>query len=310
MSINDDSANDGMRRIGMIGLGSMGMGMARNLMKAGFAVTGFDLSTQARAQLAEHGGCVAANGPDVAAASDILFVMVVNAAQLRGILTDPELLSRLAAGSVVVGCSTIAPRDACEIGEGVEAAGFGYIDAPVSGGKVGAEAGTLTLMASGRDSAFDIAGDALAAISKKVYRLGDRPGQGATYKVVHQLAAGVHLAVAAELMALGEQAGCDPRQLFDIVSQSAGNSWMFSDRVPHMLDEDFTPRSMVDIFIKDLGLVLDTGEDSRMPLPLTAAARQMFLSASAMGWGKADDSSVIKAYQALAGAASADPGRS
>ncbi|MDB6178462.1 NAD(P)-dependent oxidoreductase [Paracoccus sp. Z330] len=304
---NPDNEGDGNRpRIGIIGLGSMGMGMARNLLKAGFKVTGFDLSDGACRQLAEDGGLIAASASETAGAADILFVMVVNATQLRAILTDRAVLDKLTKDAVVVGCSTIAPNDARAIGEHVESAGFHYIDAPVSGGKIGAEAGTLTLMASGPDAAFDIAAEALDAISKKVYRLGDRPGQGATYKVVHQLAAGVHLAVAAELMALGEQAGCESAQLFEVVSQSAGNSWMFSDRVPHMLDGDFTPRSMVDIFIKDLGLVLDTGEDNRMPLPLTAAARQMFLSASALGWGQADDSSVIKAYQALAGAKAAD----
>lgn len=306
MSDPNRSRGPADRRVGLIGLGSMGMGMARNLIKAGFDVTGFDLSEAARTRLVDAGGRDAGSASEAATVSDILFVMVVNAAQMRAVLCEGTVLDSLPQGAVVVGCSTIAPRDARAIGEAIEAAGFGYIDAPVSGGKVGADAGTLTLMASGGDAAFDIAADALDAISKTLYRLGDRPGQGATYKVVHQLAAGVHLAVAAELMALGTQAGCDPKQLFDIVNQSAGNSWMFSDRVPHMLEEDFEPRSMVDIFIKDLGLVLETGDDSRMALPLTAVARQMFLSASALGWGKADDSAIIKAYQALAGTAPED----
>jgi len=177
------------------------------------------------------------------------------------------------------------------------------LDAPVSGGQVGAEAGTLTVMASGPKAAFDRAEPVLDAIASNVHRLGDEAGQAATYKVVHQLAAGVHLAVAAELMALGSKAGCDPRTLFDIVSNAAGNSWMMTDRVPRMLTDDPPVTSSVDIFIKDLGLVLQTGKDAGVPLPLSAAAYQMFTAASAMGHGREDDSNVVRAYEALMGQA-------
>ncbi|WP_217591567.1 NAD-binding protein [Octadecabacter arcticus] len=124
---------------------------------------------------------------------------------------------------------------------------------------------------------------------------------GATYKVVHQLAAGVHLVAAAELMALGSKAGCDPQKLFDIVSQSAGQSWMFNDRVPHILDDDYAPRSTVEIFVRDVGLVLQTGRENNMPLPLSAAAFQMLVGACGMGHGKLDDSAVVKAYEAMTG---------
>ena len=166
---------------------------------------------------------------------------------------------------------------------------------------MGAEGGRLTIMASGAPAAFAKAEPALAAMAGKVYRLGDEPGIGSTVKAVNQLLAGVHIAAAAEAMAFGVRAGADPRTLFEVISNSAGNSWMFGNRVPHMLDGDYTPRSAVDIFVKDLGLVLDAGRDLRFPLPLAAAAHQLFLMAAAAGLGREDDAAVVKVFERLAG---------
>jgi L-threonate 2-dehydrogenase len=171
----------------------------------------------------------------------------------------------------------------------------------VSGGAAGATSGSLTVMASGPAAAFDKAAAALAAVSGKVYRLGERAGIGSTVKTVNQLLAGVHIAAAAEAMALGTRAGADPRTLYEVISNSAGASWMFTNRVPHMLDGDYAPRSAVEIFVKDLGVVLDSGRELRFPLPLAAAAHQLFLMAAAAGHGRADDAAVVKVYEMLAG---------
>ncbi|WP_434050625.1 MAG: NAD(P)-binding domain-containing protein [Roseibium sp.] len=292
----------GQHAVGIVGLGSMGLGMARNILGAGISLKGYDIFEGSRAALAQSGGNVAESVGATAEGVDVFMLMVVTAAQAEDVIFGAgNAIASLKPGAVVMLCSTVAPSESKALGERVIAAGFEYLDAPVSGGKTGADAGSLTLMCSGSDTAFETAEAVLKAISKVVHRLGKEPGLGATYKVVHQLAAGVHLVVAAELMALGARAGCDAHKLYEIVTQSAGSSWMMSDRVPHILNNDYTPRSMVDIFIKDLGLVLQTGTENGVPLPLSAVAHQMFLAASGMGYGKLDDSAVVKAYEALTG---------
>jgi 3-hydroxyisobutyrate dehydrogenase len=159
----------------------------------------------------------------------------------------------------------------------------------------------MTVMASGSPEAFDAAGPALDAIAGKVYRLGDRAGVGSTVKMVNQHLAGVHIAAACEAMALGLRAGADARQLYEVICNSAGNSWMFQNRVPHILDGDYTPSSAVNIFVKDLGIVLDAARKLSFPLPLAATAHQLYLATAAAGHGDEDDAAVIKFYAALAG---------
>jgi 3-hydroxyisobutyrate dehydrogenase len=197
--------------------------------------------------------------------------------------------------------STVAPAFAAALGERLAAAGHPFLDAPVSGGTVGAESGKLNIMASGPEAAFEAAAPVLAAVAGRTYRLGERPGVGSTVKLVNQLLAGVHIVAACEAMALGVRAGAEARTLFEVISNSAGASWMFANRVPHILDRDFAPLSAVEIFVKDLGIVLDTGRELRFPLPLAASAHQQFLAAAAAGFGREDDSAVVKVYERLAG---------
>jgi 3-hydroxyisobutyrate dehydrogenase-like beta-hydroxyacid dehydrogenase len=202
----------------------------------------------------------------------------------------------------------MAPEDARRLAGRAEAEGLLYLDAPMSGGAVAARAGQLTFMASGSAAAFDRAKPLLDATAKQVWRLGEAPGLGSTMKVVHQLLAGVHIAVAAEAMALGIKAGLQARDVFDVVTTAAGNSWMFENRMPHVLEADETPRSAVDIFVKDLGLVNDLARSASFPAPLAAQAHQLFIAASAMGHGGVDDAFVIRAYQALTGITLPKPG--
>lgn len=289
-------------RAGIIGLGSMGLGMASNIVNAGLSTKGYDISVEARQAFKRLGGVAVDSASEAASSVDVLILMVVDANQADAVLfgDDPAAIA-MSPGATVMLCSTVAPSEAKRLAAKVADAGLLFLDAPVSGGKTGADDGSLTIMGAGSAKAFEAAADVLDAISRKVYRLGSEPGMGATYKVVHQLAAGVHLVAAAELMALGARAGCDSKVLYDIVSTSAGQSWMFNDRVPHMLRDDYAPRSMVDIFIKDLGLVLQTGNELKAPLPLSAAAHQMLMAASGMGHGKLDDSAVVKSYETLTG---------
>ena len=278
----------------ILGLGAMGQGMARNIMGAGIPLKGFDISPVARARFVKAGG---ASGEDanVLAGTDLLLVMVADASQVEAGLFS-GVLDSLAPGALVILSSTIAPSDVRAFAERVAASGRELLDAPVSGGQAGADAGTLTIMASGSSAAFERAAPILNAVSKTIHNLGDQPGLGATYKVVHQLAAGVHLVAAAELLAFGEQAGCDPKRLFDIVSGAAGQSWMMNDRGPRMLEPGGNITSTVDIFIKDLGLVVQTAGEAGANVALAQAAFDKLQEAKAMGLGRADDSAVIQAY--------------
>jgi L-threonate 2-dehydrogenase len=131
--------------------------------------------------------------------------------------------------------------------------------------------------------------------------LGDAPGQGAAFKIVNQLLAGVHIAAACEAIAFAAREGLDLQRVYEVITQSAGNSWMFGNRVPHVLEGDYSPRSSVEIFIKDLGIVLDMARARQFPLPLAGSALQMFLMAAASGMGKDDDSSVARVYARMAG---------
>jgi L-threonate 2-dehydrogenase len=202
-------------------------------------------------------------------------------------------------GGVVLSCATVSPEFAVSLGQRIAAAGLVSLDAPVSGGAARAASGEMTMMTSGPAAAYAACEDVLAAMSGKVYRLGDTHGLGSKVKIVNQLLAGVHIAAAAEAMALGLREGVDPEALFDVITHSAGNSWMFENRVPHILAGDYTPLSAVDIFVKDLGLVLDTARASKFPLPLSAAAHQMFMMASTAGHGGEDDSAVIKIFPGI-----------
>lgn len=287
-------------RAGVIGLGSMGLGMATSLVRAGFDTVGCDINPQALEKLTAAGGRAVTSPADMGSQVDIVFIVVVNAAQTRTVLLEGNgLISTLAPGSIVVGCATCAPEDVITLSEALAQKGIEYLDIPISGGAVKSAAGELTLMASGPSAVFDRAQPALDAIAATIFRLGELPGQGSQVKLVNQLLAGVHIAAAAEAMAYGIRCGCDPQTLYEVITKSAGNSWMFENRVPHMLDGDYTPRSAVDIFVKDLGLVHDTARVARFPLPMTAQALTMFSQASSMGYGREDDAGVVRIFPGI-----------
>jgi L-threonate 2-dehydrogenase len=290
------------RTLGVVGLGSMGYGAAVSALRRGVPTWGLDLNPQARERFSAAGGQATDSLAALGAACDAVVVLVVNAAQTEQVLFgEGGLAQTLKRGSVVITSATVDPA----LPPGWEARlaqhGLWLIDGPVSGGAKKAAAGEMTVMASGRPEAFEAAGALLDAVAGKVYRLGDRAGIGSTVKMVNQHLAGVHIAAACEAMALGLRAGADGRQLYEVICNSAGMSWMFQNRVPHILDGDYTPLSSVNIFVKDLGIVLDAARKLSFPLPLAAAAHQLYLATAAAGHGGEDDSAVIKFYAELAG---------
>jgi L-threonate 2-dehydrogenase len=289
-------------KIGFIGLGAMGFGMAASLCRAGFAVTGHDVRQQAMDRLAQRGGARAATPAEAARGARLLFVMVVNDAQAEAVLFgDDGAAAALPAGATVVLSSTVPAGFVRELAARLGERGLHLLDAPVSGGAVAAEKGELTIMASGPPAAFAAADPALDACARTVHRLGEAPGIGSSVKAVNQLLAGVNLVTAAEGMAFGAALGADPKVLYEVIRNAAGGSWMFDNRVPHMLDDDFTPRSACDIWVKDLGMVLGIGKDLRMPLPMAAAAFQVVMMAAAQGLGPIDDAGFVKVYEGFTG---------
>jgi L-threonate 2-dehydrogenase len=288
------------RNVGVIGLGAMGLGVARSLLRAGFRVHACDLRSAVLENFAADGGIACSSPGELGAHCEVVITLVVNAAQTDTVLFGADgAVASMKPGSVVVASATVAPDFAIELGKRIEAAGLMMLDAPVSGGAARAASGEMTMMTSGPASAYGACEDVLAAISSKIYRLGDTHGAGSKVKIINQLLAGVHIAAAAEAMALGLREGVDAEALYDVITHSAGNSWMFENRVPHILKGDYTPLSAVDIFVKDLGLVLDTARRTKFPLPLSAAAHQMFMMASSAGYGGEDDSAVIKIFPGI-----------
>jgi 3-hydroxyisobutyrate dehydrogenase len=288
------------RNVGVIGLGAMGLGVARSLLRAGFRTHACDVRKEVLAAFSAEGGVACATPAQLGAACEVVLTLVVNAQQTEdALLGEHGAAAAMRAGSVVIASSTVAPEFAESLAARLAAKGIGMIDAPVSGGAAKAASGQMTVMAAGSPENFAKVEDVFKAIALKVYRLSNAPGAGSRVKMINQLLAGVHIAAAAEAMAMGIRSGADPAVLYEVISNSAGSSWMFQNRVPHILAGDYTPLSAVNIFVKDLGIVLDTAKKAAFPLPLTATAHQMFLTAAAAGHGGEDDSAVVKNFPGI-----------
>jgi putative dehydrogenase len=290
-----------MKKIAFIGLGAMGRQMARNLVQRGFNVHGFDLNPAAVDHLRQAGGAVATSAAEATKDADAIMLMVVNAAQAESILFNDSALMAASEGAVVCLMATCPPNTVRELSARVRALAYRFVDAPVSGGTVGAEAASLTIMAAGEIGAFAAVRPALEAMGSRVIHVGDKPGQGAVVKTINQLLCGVHIAAAAEALAFAEKVGVDAATVLGIMQDTSATSWMLKNRGPRMLQSNPEVTSAVDIFVKDLGIVLEAGRESCAALPLAALSHQLFLSVSGRGDGAADDSQVIRAYHALNG---------
>jgi L-threonate 2-dehydrogenase len=288
------------RQVGVIGLGAMGSGMARSLRRHGHRVHVFDVRPEQVQSFASEGFVACDSPAALAAACDVIVSVVVNAAQTESVLFgDTGCAAAMRPGSLFVMCSTVDPHWSSAMESRLAERGLLYLDAPISGGAAKAASGEMTMMTAGTPEAYAAAGALLDAMAAKVYRLGERAGAGSKVKIINQLLAGVHIAAAAEAMALGLREGVDAHALYEVITHSAGNSWMFENRMAHVLAADYTPLSAVDIFVKDLGLVLDMARASKFPLPLSSTAHQMFMQASSAGFAREDDSAVIKIFPGI-----------
>lgn len=287
-----------MEKIGFIGLGAMGGRMAAHMVRRGLSVRGYDLAPTALQRFVRNGGHSAASAIEAATGSTLLVLMVHNAQQAEEILFGASpAVNELQQGATVWLASTVAPVAVRRLEAQVRKTGRLLLDGPVSGGATGAEAGTLTIMASGPQQAFEVALPAMQACSQRILRLGDAAGAASTVKAINQLLTASHIALTAEAVAFGEQAGLDPDLLIEAIGQSAGASRQFEKRAPRMAHGDHERQSTVDIFLKDLGIALEAAQSLDFPTPIAAAAHQVFKQAADAGWGSESDTRVIDIYR-------------
>ena len=289
------------QKIAVFGLGSMGYGIASSILKAGHTTYGFDVNTSLVDDFVSAGGR-SGNIHQIASSLNIVVVVVLNAAQTEAVLFGEKgIVPRMTPGSCVIACATVAPDFARDMDSRCAKLGVHYLDAPISGGSAKAANGQLSIMASGTQEAFDAARPMLDATAETVFELGEAAGAGSAVKAVNQLLAGVHIATMAEAITFGMTQGVTPEKFLEVISKCAGTSWMLENRAPHIVSGDYTPHSSVDIWPKDLGIVLEIAKSAKFSAPITAAALQQFIAASGSGLGHEDDAAVAKVYARNAG---------
>ncbi|KAJ0338383.1 hypothetical protein COL154_007830 [Colletotrichum chrysophilum] len=289
-------------RVGFIGLGAMGFGMACNLVKKPqYQVQGFDVYPPSAEKFVAQGGSVGSSPREVAKTSDILVCMAANAQQIDDILFNHQTgaLETLPEHATVLLCSTVPPTYHEALPDRIAKKGRSdvlVVDGPVSGGTKRAAEGTLTIFAAGTSVALQRADKILRDMSEKLYIIPGGPGAGSKVKMVNQLLVGTHIAAASEAMGLAAKAGLNTREVYNIITNAAGNSWAFENRVPHMLDGDWTPLSALNIFVKDMGIVVSTARTLQFPVPLASTAEQLYIQGAAQGLGLDDDAGLVRVF--------------
>ncbi|MDO9210467.1 MAG: NAD(P)-dependent oxidoreductase [Deltaproteobacteria bacterium] len=287
--------------IGFIGLGNMGMGMAKNILQTGFPLVAYDIQEEPLKKIKALGAQLGENPKEVAQKASVSIIAVLNYAQVEQVvLGERGLCEGVSSGDLVIIASTIAPAEVKALARTLEKQGVKVLDAPISGGKEGAEAGTLTIMVGGEKAEFERCRNIFEAMGKNIYYLGAL-GSGLSLKLVNNLLVAVNGLAVAEGMVLGMKAGLDPQMMLDIIPKSAGDSWMFRNRAYRMVDRDFTCRGELDILLKDLTFIMDMGRSLKIPLVLSAVAKEIFQMANCLGYGKEDDAAIVKVIEKIAG---------
>jgi 3-hydroxyisobutyrate dehydrogenase len=294
--------NDPGPRVGWVGLGAMGSPMAGCLARAGFAVTAYDIDPARAHALAADGVAPAASIAEAAAGCDVLGVMVATPDQVESVLFgDDPAADALPPGAVVVVMATVGPAPVRGWAQRLGEKQVDLVDAPVSGGAARAGAGDLLIMVGGTASAVDRVRPLLDAMARTAPHVGTAPGDGQKVKLVNQLLCGVHIAAAAEALAFAETLDLDPAATWEVLRGGAAASFMLDDRGGRMVHGTDQVNSALDIFVKDMGLVLDAARENSYPAPLASAAEQLYLAGRRAGLGRRDDSSVIDVLRGSAG---------
>lgn len=280
---------------GVIGAGSMGMAIALNLQQRGFGVAIRDVRPEVEADARAQGLRVCASPREVAQAANFIVIVVVNAAQTCDVLFGADGVTLVPGqGKTVLLCPTISPEDTASIAQRLIDAGFDVIDGPMSGGPVRARAGTMSLMLAGDPAVIDGNAALLNAMSDRVFRLSERYGDGARYKLVNNLVAGMNLIAASEAVALSVKLGLDPAAMVSLMSASSGQSMMLDDRLTRAIADDFAPRAYAYILTKDVALGLSMADAAEVDMPMARHALEIFKATLARGYDELDDAAVLK----------------
>ena len=290
-----------MFKVGFIGLGIMGKPMSKNLIKAGYELTVFDLNKDAVAEVVACGAKAADNGAAVAAASDVVITMVPNSPHVKAAVMGPGgVLEGAKPGLILVDMSSIAPLASQEIEKACAEKGVLMIDAPVSGGEPKAIDGTLSIMVGGDKAVFDKVYDMLLVMGASAVHCGDI-GAGNTTKLANQVIVALNIAAVSEAFMLAKKAGVDPAKVFDAIKGGLAGSTVMNAKIPMILDGNFKPGFKIDLHIKDLNNAIETGHGVGSPRPRTAQVMEMLEMLHADGCGQDDHSGIAKYYYKLTG---------
>ena len=292
---------ENIKKVCVIGLGSMGFGIASSLIKNGHEVYGLDKDKNHTDRLQKAGG-KNVELSKMCKIVDVVVIVVLNSIQTEQILFGKNgIVEQLNKETLIIVCTTVSPQFAREMAERCNQYNIHYLDAPMSGGSIKSENGQLSYMVSGSKLALQKAQLILEATAEKVFQLGEEPGKGSAMKSVNQMLAGIHISAMAEALTFGITQGIEPEKFLEVISKCAGTSWMLENRAPHIIDNDYTPKSSINIWPKDLGIVLDIAKNSNFSAPLTAIAMQQFVAAAGSGLANEDDAAVAKVYAKNAG---------
>lgn len=301
-SQDDERVEMSMLRVGFIGLGAMGLPMARNVMKAGFPLGVWARREEAAQALVSEGATWARSACDLARSADVVITIVTNSPDVEQVVTgDNGVLQGASRGLTVVDMSTISPTVTRRIHTACAERGVDFLDAPVSGGTQGAEAGTLTIMVGGEPEGFERVKPVLEAMGRKVVHVGPS-GSGEVIKLVNNILVGVIAAATSEALVLGTKAGANLEAMAEVVGASTGASWQLANQFPlRAFSGTFKPGFMTDLLLKDLDLALDLGAEMETPLFLTGLAKQLYMEARAEGYGRDDYVSILRVLERIAG---------
>lgn len=288
-----------MKKIGFIGLGIMGKPMCKNLIKAGYDLTVYDINQAAVEELAKQGALAVGSSREAAEGNDVIITMVPNSPQVKEAVLGAEgVLEGAKAGTIIVDMSSIDPIASREICEKVEVHGCYMIDAPVSGGEPKAIDGSLSIMCGGKKEIFDRVSDILGVMGSSVTYCGDI-GAGNTTKLANQIIVAVNIAALSEALMLGKRAGVDPEAIYKAIRGGLAGSTVMDAKAPMILDGNFQPGFRIALHIKDLNNVIDAGHKVGAPLPLTASVMEMMQWLRAEGLDSLDHSAIVKYYEHL-----------
>ncbi len=285
--------------VGVVGVGNMGFGISSNLLKAGFKVTVYDARPEPLERIKKKGATVADSLKELAGECPVVFSVLLDYQQNINVLEGPKgLVENMNDGSCIFVCSTISPAQARDLYKIAQAQGIRLLDCPVSGGQEGANAGTLSLMIGGDSKAVEEHHSALEAISGNIYHFGD-VGTGESAKAINQLLVGVNNVATAEAMVLASKSGLNLKEVHNLISNSAGNSWIFQHRAMRMIERDFEPRGILGILLKDTSIVTDAAQSLDLVLPITTLVQQLYQAGVNAGLADEDDSAIVKILEKL-----------